>query len=336
MIKVGIILLTMILLALVIPTVEAGAGNGLHIIVTFPGLVYDLKNIVCGNDVVESLIPPGVDPHEYSLTTGDVEKLQAADLIVSTGHTGFELKIEELWRNGVIRGVLVNILEIPGIIVKENPMTRQPVYHMPIYDPLNYIVFVRNVSETLASLNPSEAKCYYEKASSVASRIASLYVSTPRLGSYAIGDLPYTVYVADWLGLNLVGLIVKEEGLPATPEDIARFQNMLSNGTVKYLLVTAYGSDNPAASSLLEEWSKTYNVKVIKLYSETYPNSIPDKLEYIYQQLLNITIRPQPLSSTSPSTGIGNNVGMGLIIIVLALVVLSATVAYYILWGRRR
>ncbi|WP_434731990.1 zinc ABC transporter substrate-binding protein [Thermogladius sp. KZ2Tp1] len=311
---------------------NAATNRTLRVITTFPGLKYDVQNLVCEGDVVESLLPPGVDPHEYSLTPGDIAKLQQADLIVSTGHTGFEQKIEELWRSGVIKGVLINVLEIPGLTIFTNPSTGQPDYHMPIYYPLNYIAFVRNVSGTLASLNPAASQCYMSRALNITARVASLYVSTPPLRGKAIGDLPYTIYVARWLGLDMVGLVMKEEGLPATPGELSTYQEMMRNGSIAYVLVTAYGSDSPTASTQLENMAASYGVKVIKLYSEVYPNSILDKLAYVYTQIANtsLTTATETAHQITPS----GPSWLGVTMIVLAAVVLVG-LAVYLLVSRR-
>ena len=313
------------------PLVNLEGPRGLSVITTFPGLAYDVGNLVCGSDVVESLLPPGVDPHEYSLTPGDIEKLKSADLIVSTGHTGFEVKIEELWRTGVLKGALVNILEIPGLMVAVNPSTGQLDYHMPLYYPLNYLLFVRNISQTLAALNPSEASCYMEKARNIAEKVADLFATAPRLRGVAVGDLPYTVYVAKWLGLDLIGLLVKEEGVPATPEEVSTFRSLMANGSVSYVLVTFYGSDNPTASRQLEDWARMYGVKIIELYGESYPNSMLDKYNFIMGQMSNtsssspptITSTTNPPSTTSPWVGVvlvGVAVAMIVVLIIYQVV----------------
>lgn len=304
--------------------------RSLRVVTTFPGLTYDVGNLVCGSDVVESLLPPGVDPHEYSLTPGDIEKLESADLIVSTGHTGFEINIEELWRAGVLKGVLVNILEIPGLTVVVNPSTGQPDYHMPTYYPLNYLLFVRNISQTLVALNPTEASCYMEKARNIAEKVADLFTTAPRLRGVAVGDLPYTVYVAKWLGLDLIGLLVKEEGLPTTPEEVSIFRSLMANGSVSYVLVTSYGSDNPTASHQLEDWARLYGVKIIELYSETYPNSMLDKYNFILEQMSNTSSSnpPSPTSTTiSPSTALP---WMGIVLIGVAAAIIVVLTVYQV------
>src|SRR5438876_3256331 len=48
--------------------------------------LYDFAREVGGPDVeVRNLLPPGVDPHEFALSAGDVKLIGGADIIISNG-----------------------------------------------------------------------------------------------------------------------------------------------------------------------------------------------------------------------------------------------------------
>src|SRR6188508_2277322 len=56
------------------------------VIVTTTGMIGDaVKNLVGDSAEVISLMGPGVDPHLYKATQGDLERLQQADVIVYNG-----------------------------------------------------------------------------------------------------------------------------------------------------------------------------------------------------------------------------------------------------------
>ena len=60
--------------------------NGKLYIVCTTGIVADgVKNIVKDNATVEALMGPGIDPHLYKASHGDLVKLQNADIIVYNG-----------------------------------------------------------------------------------------------------------------------------------------------------------------------------------------------------------------------------------------------------------
>ncbi|HIP25359.1 MAG TPA: ABC transporter substrate-binding protein, partial [Archaeoglobus profundus] len=113
--RVGLVVLLLSLLLL-------GSAKGLTIIVTFPNLEEDIK-LVAPKDVIKSIVPVGVDPHTYQLTPDDIESLKRADVIISTAHTHFEMKIKKMVENGEIKAKLVEIPEIPGIKILKNPVT---------------------------------------------------------------------------------------------------------------------------------------------------------------------------------------------------------------------
>src|SRR4051812_13380620 len=55
-------------------------------IVTTTGMIYDaVKNIVGDSAEVSVLMGPGVDPHLYKASFGDLRKLRNADIIVYNG-----------------------------------------------------------------------------------------------------------------------------------------------------------------------------------------------------------------------------------------------------------
>lgn len=67
-------------------TAESDNGNGKLDVVTTTGMIGDLVENIGGKHVeVTSLMGPGVDPHLYKATQGDVETLDSADMIFYNG-----------------------------------------------------------------------------------------------------------------------------------------------------------------------------------------------------------------------------------------------------------
>ncbi|MEM9859117.1 MAG: zinc ABC transporter substrate-binding protein [Bacteroidota bacterium] len=98
-------------------------------IVTTTGIIADLaKNIVGDSADVVALMGPGVDPHLYKATQGDLQKLTAADMIVYNG----------LHLEGKMGEVLEKLSRIkPVIVIAEGipPSSRQTVSDLNSYDP---------------------------------------------------------------------------------------------------------------------------------------------------------------------------------------------------------
>ncbi|MEL9908395.1 MAG: zinc ABC transporter substrate-binding protein [Desulfurococcus sp.] len=264
--------------------------SGVYVVTVFPNLVSDIKLLLCDGDVVDYIIPPGVDPHEYQLTISDYQKLKRASIIVSTGHTGAEVEIENLVEKGELNATLINILEIPGIRITINPSSGQANLHMPIYDPLNYILFVENLTSTLAKANPLKADCYSDKALKLVNSLVSLV--NKMMGKYrgmsTIIDLPEIQYAVEWMGFQVVKSLVPEHEVQPSPQDIASVEGFMKSGSIPLVFITS-----PAASSesnALIELSKKYNVTIIEVPSPLVNGSIPDKLYYISSQVSSVNI----------------------------------------------
>jgi len=271
------------------------------IIVTAPPLKGDVERVVCTGDIVISLVPPGVDIHEYQLSISNLELLKKASLIVSTGHTSFELKIKELVERGELSAILLDTLEIPGLKLSKNPVTGQLNYHMPVKDPVNYVLFISRLVEDLASLNPEKAECYY---SNYIKLIRELYTSVlVYRGDYtglAIVDSPHSQYYVEWIGFKVVWMLKYEEDIPVTTKSLEVFREFLANNSVKVVFVA---EDFPHYSFIVEEASK-YNVLVVKTPSPTSNVSILDGLKQVVEQLKNSTITETTVTS---SVGVEKN-----------------------------
>ncbi|NPA05482.1 MAG: zinc ABC transporter solute-binding protein [Crenarchaeota archaeon] len=253
-----------------------GGGGGLFIVVTFPGLLGDVKALTCRGDRVVSLVPPGVDPHDYYLTPRGVALLRSADVIVSLGHTPLENAVHRLYMEGVLHGVLVEVPAIPGIRLVRNPVTGQLDLHMPVYDPRNYAVFVEYLAKVLAGLRPECRGVYLVKASRLVEAAEAVYRSAPRLLVRAVADSPATIYAVEWLGVRVVSLINPGYGLPATPRTILGAVSGVESGSVGLVVVTW------PAESLVDRWllelAAGRGLPVLYVYSPAAPGTVLSKI----------------------------------------------------------
>ncbi len=250
----------------------------LNVTVTFSSLGEDVKLILSENDNLFYIAPPGVDPHLYQLTPEDIKKLKNSDLIISTAHAPFEMKIRELVSKGEIKAKLIEIPFINGIKLRKNPELNQDIYHMPVYDPNNYEIFIKYLSEELAKLNPNNETEYKNKAEKIIEKVEQLKMKTPKLNLSGVGDFPYIPYAVSWIGINVTHLIVKEWGIPPTPGDLMKIENDIKSGKIKIAVVTTGGS---AISNSLERIAAKYNLPILYVESPVAMKSILDKLENI-------------------------------------------------------
>lgn len=275
------------------------SGDGLLIVVSFPNLVYDIRQLVCNDDLVESIAPMGVDPHDYQLTPKNIELLKKADLIVSTGHTPFEKSIEDMASQGEFKGELIVIPKIPGIRIYKNPMLGTPNYHAPIYDPHNYEVFLKYVARELAKLRPECSETYTDKLSQVLGKLQDIVENTPKLNYTAVADTPLTQYAVSWLNLTLKYLMIKEHDVPATPGDIEEIKSFLEKRRQVIAVVTS--PVELPASKQLEQLAHENGVRIIYVPSFLLPSSTLSKLKNISQQARKLA---ETLSPGKPTKSI--------------------------------
>jgi len=271
------------MLALVLT--QRPASKGALVISTFPSVAEDLNFILCNSRAL-SIVPPGVDPHDYQLSPGDIEKLRAARVIVSTAHTPFEARIRDLVERGELTAILIEIPRIPGMQILRNPATGQPNLHMPIYDPDNYKLFIRYLAEKLSEVDPAHAACYAQRLEQLIGRVDALKQSVKVRNLTALATRPLAQYAVSWAGVEIGYLLVKEEDLPATTEDIERIERALASGEVRLIVVL---SDDPQPlRSKAEELSAKYDVPLVAVPSPVLPPSIYEKIVRVSQELSKI------------------------------------------------
>ncbi len=265
------------------------ARSGLLVVATFPPLAADIAFLACPGDRVVSLLPPGVEPHDYQLRPADVELLSRADVIVSTGHTVFEREIERLVEEGRLHAVVVNVLELPGIHVRVNPSTGQPDYHMVVYDPDNYLVMMRAVAEAMARLNPGCAGVYASRLHEIEQVVSSLKRMAPSTPRIAVADKPYTVYAVSWLGLRVVHVLELEHGVPVPPESVERAEKLLARGAV------AVVTDPPVAASsrLLLDLARRHGAPVLLVHAPTGRGPVLSWLQDLLSQVRRLGLEQQ-------------------------------------------
>jgi zinc/manganese transport system substrate-binding protein len=268
-------------------TSNASSGSeGVSIVVTFPILLDDLKQLTCNNDKVRVLTPIGIDPHAYQLTMSDLKLLKRADLIISTAHAPFEIKIRDI----VAREKLIEITRIPGVQVLPNPNTGKPNYHGVIYDPQNYRTFLEYLIAKLATINPACKEYYAKRLGDIEERLETLMTLRGRVKADAVASSPIAVYAVEWTGIHVVLLLSPDPETPPTPSTIKRARELLKAGAYAVILVDRDGNPLSGLDKKLLDMAREYEATVIRVPSLFSEGSIVEKLEYIVDQLGEITV----------------------------------------------
>lgn len=143
--------------------VDAAAEKKIRIIASFYPL-YDFASHVAGDKAdVSSLVPAGVEPHDWEPTTADVLKAKSADLLVING-AGFES-----WADSIGARKVINTSE--GLELDADHDGVDP--HIWL-DPVLAKHQVESIRTALAQVDPENAAYYNENATRFTARLDSL------------------------------------------------------------------------------------------------------------------------------------------------------------------
>jgi manganese/zinc/iron transport system substrate-binding protein len=131
------------------------------VIVTTTGMIKDaVENIVGNHAEVIALMGPGVDPHLYKATQGDVEKLTNADIVFYNG-LHLEGKMGEvLEKLGRSKPVIAVASDIPDSLLRAVPGFQGTHDPHIWFDVKLWENAVRTISKTLEQQNPAQAALY--------------------------------------------------------------------------------------------------------------------------------------------------------------------------------
>jgi len=323
------------LMAIAPLSISASAQSG-GIITTFPILKGDVEKITNGTIPVESLVKPGVDPHDYQLTPQDVSTLKSASLIVSTLHTYAEEQIDQMIRSGEIKAAYIAIPEIRGIKYDVIPNSGIQNPHMPIYDPNNYLLFVENLTDTLKDLYPNLSQFFESQYQSVKTEINKLIENYGgKFNEVAVGSSPEVQYAVEWTGIKILRFLVLDSDIGVQPQDANLIESYLSNGTAKVVVVLGtylHGNSSWVPYSQADAWlvgmASKYGARVIYVPTPSGNLSIFDSLHLIAEEISS------PSSATNAHLENGSDVSYILAAVLAVVVVIIAVVSY--MKGRRR
>jgi manganese/zinc/iron transport system substrate-binding protein len=129
-------------------------------VITTNSMIADIVRNVAGEFVtVESIMPPGIDPHQYKASEGDVVKLAGADLIF---HNGLSLegklgKVLERTQKQVLSYPITQYMPRDQFIVDMNT----PDPHV-WFDPQMWVYAINCVADALVQIDPANT-LYYRK-----------------------------------------------------------------------------------------------------------------------------------------------------------------------------
>jgi len=298
--------LVLILLALAVGGLlleRRGEAGGLVVVLLTPGLEDEIRSLLAEGDEVY-VVGAGGDPHEIQLSPSDVEVIRRASLIISMGHTSVDERVEELRKRGEVKARILNMLEIPGLIIPELPEEDHDHhhdhhhhhhhgvknYHEPFYDPRNAVVILGRIADLLAELRPEMKNVYIGKYGELKAKLDRMIGDYEgRLEGYkAVVSTAEIQPAIEWLGVKVVAYVVFDQHESPSPQALEKARKELEEeNVIVFIAVRCNGGCKPASQidQMLLEEARARGVPVIETPLGYTEASIISKLEYIIKQV---------------------------------------------------
>jgi manganese/zinc/iron transport system substrate-binding protein len=175
--KIVLLVLTLAMLLSACSTESSDSSNGKLQIVTTTGMIADIAKNVGGEHVeVTALMGPGVDPHLYKASEGDVRRLQNANIIFYNGlHLEAQLGevLEKMNDFGVTTVAVTDLIDRSILLAHPDyPDAYDP--HV-WFDITLWMKAVELVRDSLVEMDPAHGSGYEANAASFLDELADLH-----------------------------------------------------------------------------------------------------------------------------------------------------------------
>ena len=240
------------------------------VIVTTTGMIGDaVKNLVGDSAEVISLMGPGVDPHLYKATQGDLERLQQADVIVYNG-IHLEGKMSEILEKIATKKIVIAMGD--GISKEKLRMldAKAQVYDPHIwFDVALWKEAVAAMAKTLATKQPTLATTINKNSVDYLTQLDSLHIevkakmaSIPKAqrvlitahDAFGYFGLAYDTEVKGLQGISTVS----DFGL----NDVTQLVNLIVERKIKSVFVETSVSDQSIKAVLDGCRQKAHNISI--------------------------------------------------------------------------
>lgn len=162
-------------------TKQEAQANQIPKVVTTIGMIYDaVLNIAKGKVEVQALMGPGVDPHLYKATQGDLKKLREADLILYGG-LHLEGKMGQVFEKlGRIKSVVAVSETIPKERLHDSEVYENTFDPHVWFDIKLWQYAVTAILRSLEDLDPENKDFFQKNASDYLKRLDTLDAQVKR------------------------------------------------------------------------------------------------------------------------------------------------------------
>jgi zinc/manganese transport system substrate-binding protein len=266
---------------------------GLPRVLAAESFLADIAQNVAGDRLkVGTLIPLGVDPHEYQPTPQDVARIADSQVLIVNG-VGYEGWLQKTL-NSIGGGRLI-ITASSGLTPLRDPsgQNSQGDPHFWL-DPNNVIRYVENIRDGISQVDPQGASSYAANAAAYIDQlkyldqwIANLTAKLPPEGRLLVTNHESLGYFAARYGFTVVGAVIPSLSSEASPsaQELAKLVDQIRQTHAPAIFL-----EKGANPKLAQQVSAETGIKVVTdLYLESL--SAPDGPAPTYIQMMQYDVR---------------------------------------------
>jgi zinc/manganese transport system substrate-binding protein len=240
-----------LLLTVLLSMVPARAADRMTVIATFSVIGDMLANVAGDQAVVTTIVRAGNDCELYQPGPADVAAVASARAVFLNGlNEEFEPWLEPLLRQSAFKGAKVVVTRGVHTLTAEEehpvsgrqlPMTIDQHAWM---DPRNGMIYVRNIAEALARLDPSNAGDYRIRAAAYTKELQALddwarteMASVPKGKRRALASHDSLQYIAAAYGITLLTVNGWTNNAEPSAAELARLARQIRAERVKALFL---------------------------------------------------------------------------------------------------
>jgi len=264
-----------------------GVSTGINVVTTLPLFADIASNIAGDRAVVDSLLPPGADPHTFEPSPSDVRKITEADVIFANG-LGLEPSLlRVIAANIPSAAVLVELAEASiSAGVSTIPVTDQGSRDPHLWmDPEIGSEYAAIVRDTLSFADPGGSDTYssnYETYAATlgdtAQYLRDATAAVPPDDRLIITTHDAFGYLARAVDFEVAGFVARGPGQDASPEDISDLITTIEDLGVPAVFTEPQTS---VETRTLEQIASDAGVAVCELYSGALDDTVRTYVELL-------------------------------------------------------
>jgi len=287
---ISLLLVTILILAIAGCSKERTSEDNLVHVVATTTMLADMAKVIGGDYVfVDGLMGPGIDPHLYKASAGDVSLMQKADLVVYSG-LHLEGKMGEIFEN--LESDDQHIVKISQGLSEEDLITDETT---GVHDPhiwFNVLLWKEasyNLLDGLIKVDPDHEayykanhKAFTEDLDSLDAYIRKQIDRIPEESRYLITAHDAFEYFGKAYGLEVLGLQGISTASEAGTGDVTQLANFIVDKQIKAIFVESSVPKKNVEALQEAVRAQGFNVSIGgELYSDSLGSEGTDAKTYI-------------------------------------------------------